>query len=150
MERVRSRRAETEDEAETEAQEEEGGGVLAGIHNLSIETAGTKEEASEGLEAALGISTQEMEVEGEMGSEGEEGGGGTQQALEALEFLSQDTEPSGTMLVDAHNGFNELSRLAMLWTVRHRWLVGARFRSIATSIGRNFYSAIRGNRQLQS
>ena len=31
------------------------------------------------------------------------------------------------MLVDARNGFNELSRLAMLWTVRHRWPAGARF-----------------------
>ena len=31
------------------------------------------------------------------------------------------------MLVDARNEFNELSRLAMLWTVRHRWLAGARF-----------------------
>ena len=31
------------------------------------------------------------------------------------------------MLVDSHNGFNELSRLAMLWTVRHRWPAGARF-----------------------
>ena len=30
-------------------------------------------------------------------------------------------------LVDARNGFNELSRLAMLWTVRHRWPAGARF-----------------------
>ena len=55
------------------------------------------------------------------------GGGRTQQALEALEFLTQDAEPSGTTLVDARNGFNELSRLAMLWTVRHRWPAGARF-----------------------
>jgi hypothetical protein len=30
-------------------------------------------------------------------------------------------------LVDARNGFNELSRKAMLWTVRHRWPAGARF-----------------------
>ena len=36
-------------------------------------------------------------------------------------------ELRGTMLVDAHNGFNELSRLEMLWTVRHRWPAGARF-----------------------
>ena len=35
--------------------------------------------------------------------------------------------PGGTTLVDARNGFNELSRLAMLWTVRHRWPAGARF-----------------------
>ena len=85
----------------------------------------TEEEAAENFEVAL--ATQEMEVEGDGGSEGEEGGGGTQQALEALEFLTQDAEPSGTTLVDARNGFNELSRLAMLWTVRHRWPAGAKF-----------------------
>ena len=28
---------------------------------------------------------------------------------------------------DARNGFNELIQLAMLWTVWHRWPVGARF-----------------------
>ena len=44
-----------------------------------------------------------------------------------LRILTQDAEPSGKTLVDAHNGFNELSRLAMLWTVRHRWPAGARF-----------------------
>jgi hypothetical protein len=30
-------------------------------------------------------------------------------------------------LVDARNGFNELSRYAMLWTARHRWPKGTRF-----------------------
>ena len=54
-------------------------------------------------------------------------GGGTQRALGALEFLTQDAEPSGTTLIDTRNGFNELSRLAMLWTVQHRCPVGARF-----------------------
>ena len=29
----------------------------------------------------------------------------------------------GVLLVDARNGFNELSRKAMLWTVRHLWLL---------------------------
>ena len=58
-----------------------------------------------------------MEVEEDVGSEREGEGGGTLRALEALEFLTQEAEPSGTMLVDAHNGFNKLSRLAMLWTV---------------------------------
>ena len=53
-------------------------------------------------------------MEGDGGIEGEEGGGGTQRPLEALEFLTQDAEPSGTTLFDARNGFNELSRLAML------------------------------------
>ena len=45
----------------------------------------------------------------------------------ALEFLTQDVEPIGTTLVDACNRFNELSRLAMLWTVQHRWPAGAIF-----------------------
>ena len=31
------------------------------------------------------------------------------------------------MLVDVCNGLIELSRLAMMWTVWHRWLAGARF-----------------------
>ena len=31
------------------------------------------------------------------------------------------------MLVDDRNGFNDLIRLAMLWTVRHRWTMGSRF-----------------------
>ena len=68
-----------------------------------------------------------MEVEEDRGSEGEDEEGGTQRALGALEFLTQEAEPSGTTLVDARNGFNELSRLPMMWTVRHRWPAGARF-----------------------
>ena len=52
---------------------------------------------------------------------------GTQRALVALEFLNQDADPSGTTLVDSCNEFNELSRLAMLWTVCHRCPEGARF-----------------------
>eukprot|EP00957_Ditylum_brightwellii_P120555 9197160-Ditylum_brightwellii.AAC.1 len=35
--------------------------------------------------------------------------------------------PSGKTLVDARNGFNDLSCYAMLWTVRHLWPMGARF-----------------------
>ena len=58
-----------------------------------------------------------MEMEVDRASEGEEGGGGTLRELEALEFLIQEAETSGTKLVDARNGFNELSRLEMLWTV---------------------------------
>ena len=48
-------------------------------------------------------------------------------ALEATGILTQDAEPGGTTLVDACNGFNELSCMEMLWTVRHRWLTGAKF-----------------------
>ena len=88
---------------------------MQAINNLNIETAGTEEEAAEGLVVAL-----EMQVDENRGSEGEEEGGGTQRALLALEFLTQEAEPRGTTLVDARNGFNKLSRLEMLWTVRHR------------------------------
>ena len=117
------RRIEEEGEAEeeTEEPEEEGEEVAACLVNLTKETAGTEEEAEEGLAVAL-----EVEVEVDRESEGEEGGGVTQRSLEALELLTQEAEPSGTTLVDACNGFNELSRLAMLWTVRHRWLAGER------------------------
>ena len=101
--------------------------MLTRINNLTIETEGTEEEAAEGIEAAL-----EMEVEEDKGSEGEEEDGEPQRALGALEFLTQEAEPSVTMLVDACNGFNDLSRLAILWTVRYRWPAGARF-------GLNFY-----------
>ena len=73
---------------------------------------GTEEEAAEGLAEVMGV-----EVEEDEGSKGAEGGGGTLRALEALEFLTQEAEPSGTTLVDARNGFTELSHLAMLWTV---------------------------------
>ena len=62
---------------------------------------GTEEEAEKRLASALG-----MEVEVDRESEGEEGGGGTQWALESLEFLTQEAEPSVSMLVDARNGFN--------------------------------------------
>ena len=89
-------------------------------------------------------------MEEDTGSEGGEGGGGTQRLLGALEFLTQEAEPSVTTLIDARNGFNKLSRLAMLWTVWHCGPVGGRFASIAIGIGRNFYSAIRGSHQLQT
>ena len=94
------------------------------VGNLSIDTAGTEEEAAENLQEAL-----EMETEEEVGNfaEGVEGGEGTQGSLGALEFLTQDAELSETTLIDARNGFNNLRRLAMLWTVCHPWPVGARF-----------------------
>ena len=99
---------------------------MASLHNLNIETAVTYEEAAESLEAALGISTQEIEVKGDRGSKGKEEGSGTQRALGALEFLTQEADLIETTLVDARNGFNELSRLAMLWIVQHHWPARAR------------------------
>ena len=92
------------------------------LDNLTIETGGTEEEEAEGLEAALG-----MEVEEDRDSEGEGGGYGTQRSLGDLDFLTQNADPSGTTLVDARNGFNDLSRLTMLWTGWHRLPAGVRF-----------------------
>ena len=86
-----------------------------------MKTEGTEEEEAK-LEAAL-----EMEVEEEGEGEGKEEGDGTLKELGDIESLTQDTESSGTTLVDACNGFNKLRRLAMLWTVRHCWSVGMRF-----------------------
>ena len=100
-----------EEEDENDAAREEG---------LTVESEGTEEEAAEILRVALGI-----EVDGE--GDGEEVGDGTLRSLRAMYFLTWYAEPSGTMLVDAHNGFNELRRLAILWTVRHCWPVEARF-----------------------
>ena len=120
--RVREQREETEEMEVDEVEEEESGGSAADFHNLNIDMAVTEEEAAEGLADAL-----EMEVKEDRGSEGEDGGGGTQRALEAIEFLTQEADTSGTTLVDARNGFNKLSRLTMLWNVQHHWTAGARF-----------------------
>ena len=35
--------------------------------------------------------------------------------------MQPEEDLSGCLLADAANGFNNLSRLAMLWTVTHRW-----------------------------
>ena len=66
-----------------------------------------------------------MEVE-EKGKR-EEGSDSTLRELGSMEFLNQYADPSRTTLVDACNGFNELSRLVILWTVPYRWPEGARF-----------------------
>ena len=109
-------------DAVAEDPEEVGGEVAVGFNNLIIETAGSQEEVEEGLAVAL-----YMEVDVDRGSEGEEGGVGTQRALGDLEFLTQEVEPSRTTLVDARNGFNDMSHLMMLCTVRHRWPARARY-----------------------
>ncbi len=59
--------------------------------------------------------------------ESRDGDGGLEEA--AGDGIVQD-HPDGSFivdLVDADNGFNNQSRLAMLWTVRHRWDILARF-----------------------
>ena len=39
--------------------------------------------------------------------------------LEATGFLTQYAGSGGTTLIDAHNGFNKMSRLEMLCTVHY-------------------------------
>ena len=116
----------SQEEAGSAKGKEERENVEELLNNLSKETGVTDEEAAEGLEAALG-----MEVNGkgedEGVGEGKIGGDRTRRALGDLEVLTQDAELSGTTLVDARNGFKNLSRLEMLWTVRHRWPAGAMF-----------------------
>ena len=48
-------------------------------------------------------------------------------ALEDIGILAQDTDPGVTTLVDACNGFNKLSSLAILWMVHHCWPEEASF-----------------------
>ena len=60
--------------------------------------------------------------------ESEEGGlRGGLFSLKDTVLLTHYVEPGGTTFVDARNGFNELSCLTMLWTVRHHCLAGAMF-----------------------
>ena len=72
-----------------------------------METEGTEEAAAEILESALGMEVKEK-------GDREEEGDGTLRALGSIDLLNQEAEPSGTTLVDARNGFNELSRLEMV------------------------------------
>ena len=83
MVRVRCLEEEETEVSGEEEKEEEGGGAEDQLKNLTIETVGTAEEVAEGLEVALGMATQEMEVEVEdgRGSEGEDAGGGRTTAL---------------------------------------------------------------------
>ena len=54
--------------------------------------------------------------------------GGEEEATTYPGMQTYDPEnPHGTLCIDARNGFNELNRKAMLWTVRHLWAAGARF-----------------------
>ena len=51
--RVRERRAESDKEEVAGDEEEDRGGISAGLNNLTIETTGTEEEAATGLAVAL-------------------------------------------------------------------------------------------------
>ena len=48
-------------------------------------------------------------------------------AAAAATAATEPREQEILLLLDAKNGFNMLSRLGMLWTVRHRWPQAARF-----------------------
>ena len=48
-------------------------------------------------------------------------------AEDGCEVEGPEMESPGVTFVDATYGFNELSKYAMLWNVRHRWAAGARF-----------------------
>ena len=54
-------------------------------------------------------------------------GGGGLLALEDTWFLTQEYDQDGMTFVDFCDGFNELSRLVMLLTVRNRCPAGKRF-----------------------
>eukprot|EP00957_Ditylum_brightwellii_P122456 9337871-Ditylum_brightwellii.AAC.1 len=114
---------EGEDEAETE--EEDGGAVVE--ENGPI--------TQEPLPEEMGMGEEGRAAVGE--SAGEESGMEEGEAMEVEPMEAEEEEeparlvlgngPGGTTLVDARNGFNKLSRLAMLWTVRHQWQQGACF-----------------------
>ena len=48
-------------------------------------------------------------------------------AMEATGLLTHYADPGGTTHVDSRNGFNEMSRLSMLWILLHFCPDGARF-----------------------
>ena len=70
-----------------------------------------------------------MGMEGIGGGEkkGEEGGEDALWVSTAAGWITQEDLPRVTTLVDACNGFNKMSCLAMVWTVRHHWPLGVRF-----------------------
>ena len=61
------------------------------------------------------------------GKEGEGETEGTLMALGSTGFLTQEKYLGGPVLIDARNGFNKFSCLAMLWTVQHIWTEGEKF-----------------------
>ena len=69
------------------------------------------------LEVGMKAMAEEYVVEAEEDGKKAEGGGRLGEgklALEAIGFLTQDLEPSGTTLIDARNGFNNMSLLAII------------------------------------
>ena len=119
-------------------------GVAGKLNNLNIEMVVTDEEAVDGLEAALG-----MEVEEDKDIEDEEGGEGTQRTWEPL---------SSSLRMQSRAELHLLMPVMILTSCAAWQCCGLRgtagrqgqgSSSIDISIGRNFYSAIRGSHQLQ-
>ena len=92
-----------------------GGKVWAGDYGD-----GSVEGSAANLVDVLGI-----EVERGL-DEGEGGGGGYMLALESTGIITQEADMGGTALVDARNGFNGMTHLEMMWTIRHCWTAGLR------------------------
>ena len=93
-----------------------------GASNYIIIVMEEMEVGEEGIYMGVAADTEDDDAVAEVG-----GIGGDLLALEATGILTQDTEPSGTTIIDVHNGFNDLSRLAMRWTVHQHWTAGASF-----------------------
>ena len=60
-------------------------------------------------------------------SRGDHSQSSTQSSSSLEEDEDSSTNPDAVLKIDAKNGFNELNRRAMLWTVRHRWPSGAQY-----------------------
>ena len=69
----------------------------------------------------------EEDDDGDDGQDDGDGDDGDGDGDDGQDGVVDETNPFGVTCVDARNGFNELSRKAMLWTVRHRWSKGSRF-----------------------
>ena len=78
LKRVWEQRRKEEEAKVSEEEEGEGVGVVECLNNVTIEKAGTEEEAAEGLKAALGMAPEGIEVEAGGEGEGEGVGVGVQ------------------------------------------------------------------------
>jgi len=98
------------------------GPTAGGIKNAA--SAPAREGIGQNEEAGPRTSSTDGNGDGVMDSELGDGGSNVGDGETAAD--DEDDDPWGGLLVDACNGFNELQRKAMLWTVRHLWPAGAR------------------------
>jgi hypothetical protein len=90
-------------------------GLAAGIEG-AVHAVSQRWDAAAGRQADLVASAEDASA-----------GPATQPLAMEADPPEEAPQPEALLLVEARNGFNELSRLSMLWTVRHRWAAGARF-----------------------